>query len=96
MLEDWVTDTFIQDKFPERDTTVSAEEQGLLNKFVVTRTDGSSEPGGKHEGCRYFVLDIDHDPHALAALVAYAYSCRDTHPELSDDIYQIAALITRN
>lgn len=60
--------------------------QGLYNKFLVSRRDGSSLPGGKHEGCRYFVLDIDHDPHAKAALAAYAESCGADYPHLAIDL----------
>lgn len=48
---------------------------GLYDKFTVTRTDGSSNVGERHEDCRYFVLDTTHDPHARAALLAYANSC---------------------
>lgn len=59
---------------------------GLYRKFEVKRTDGTSEPGGKHEHCRYFVLDLDHDPHAAAALDAYAWSCREDYPMLSSDL----------
>jgi hypothetical protein len=72
--------------FPKRDPTRTAEQQGLFQKFDVRRTDGSSEPGGKHHGCRYFVLDMNHDPHAGLALMAYAASCKDTHPQLSADL----------
>lgn len=60
--------------------------RGIYRKFNVTRTDGSSEPGGKHEHCRYFVLDLDHDPHAAPALAAYARSCSKTHPVLAADL----------
>lgn len=60
--------------------------RGIYHKFDVTRTDGSSEPGGKHHGCFYFVLDLDHDPHAKAALQAYADSCRADYPKLADDL----------
>lgn len=56
------------------------------DKFEVARTDGSSEPGGRHHGCRYFTLDLDHDPHAAAALSAYAASCQDSHPLLAADL----------
>ncbi len=59
---------------------------GIYRKFRVERTDGRSAPGEKHDGCTYFVLDIDHDPHALPALRAYAEACKDTHPELSRDL----------
>ncbi|MEH6434341.1 hypothetical protein [Massilia sp. DD77] len=72
--------------FPERDQSKRAEDQGIFRKFEVRRTDGSSEPGGKHENCRYFVLDLNHDHHARAAMRAYATSCRSTHPVLCDEI----------
>lgn len=71
---------------PERDTSKPAEQQGLFRKFVVRRVDGSDGPGGKHEGCEYFVLDVDHDPHARDALAAYAASVRATHPALALDM----------
>lgn len=58
----------------------------LHGKFIVERSDGSSAPGGKHHGCEYFVLDMTHDPHAVAAVAAYADSCRDTKPELAADL----------
>lgn len=73
---------------PPRDTSRNDTEQGLFQKFIVTRTDGSSAPGGKHEHCEYFVLDVDHDPHAEAALEAYARRCSVTHPELAVDMQQ--------
>lgn len=60
--------------------------RGLYDKFDVRRTAGSSEPGGKHEGCEYFVLDLTHDKHAEAALRAYAESCAAEYPLLSNDI----------
>ena len=59
---------------------------GLYQKFRVHRTDGSSEPGGKHENCEYFVLDLDHDPFAYAALQRYAQACRKEYPQLADDL----------
>lgn len=70
----------------ERDESKPAEEQGLFRKFEVRRVDGSDAPGGKHFGCRYFVLDVDHDPHARAALTAYADACEPTHPNLARDL----------
>ena len=75
-----------KDGLPDRDPDLPAEQQGLFRKFVVHRTDGSSTPGGKHCGCRYFVLDVDHDKHAVAALTAYAADCEKTHPELAKDL----------
>lgn len=66
-----------------KDTT-----RGLYKKFNVMRKDGRSEPGEKHYECEYFVLDLDHDPHALSALKAYIESCRKEFPQLADDLYK--------
>jgi len=71
---------------PERDPSKPAEQQGLFRKFDVRRTDGSDQPGGKHHGCRYYVLDLTHDQHAPAAMRAYAAACASTHPQLAADI----------
>lgn len=71
---------------PERDQSKPAEQQGIFHKFDVRRTDGSDQPGGKHYGCNYFVLDMAHDAHAATAMRAYADSCRATHPQLAADI----------
>jgi len=71
---------------PPRAIGVPDTGQGLFQKFEVRRTDGSSEPGGKHEGCEYFVLDTDHDTHAKVALAAYADACEATHPLLARDL----------
>lgn len=60
----------------------------IFHKFNVTRTDGSSEPGGKHRDCDYFVLDTTHDKHAKYALAAYADACEETHPNLAANIRQ--------
>lgn len=75
-----------QPAFPERDPSKPAEQQGMFRKFIVRRADGSDAPGGKHYGCRYFVLDLDHDQHAPAAMRAYAAACKSTHPLLSAEI----------
>ena len=64
--------------------------KGVYNKFEVRRIDGGSEPGGKHEHCRYFVLDMDHDPYAIDALYAYAEACYNEYPQLSKDLAHIA------
>jgi hypothetical protein len=60
--------------------------RGLYEKYRVERTDGRSAPGEKHDGCRYFVLDVDHDRHAIPALLAYAESCKGEYPLLSRDV----------
>lgn len=65
---------------PERKKLLSDERRGLYRKFEVRRVDGS------HDGCRYFVLDVDHDPFAAIALGAYAAVCEDTHPKLARDL----------
>lgn len=65
---------------------MSDKNKGLYQKFRVTRTDGSSEMGHKHAGCKYFVLDLTHDAHAPAAIRAYADSCRDEYPALAADL----------
>jgi len=64
--------------------------RGFYDKFLVTRTDGQSAPGRKHHGCAYFVLDVDHDPHAVAALRAYADSCEADYPLLARDVRGLA------
>lgn len=66
--------------------------EGLnMQKYKVTRNDGSSCRGKKHEDCQYFVLDINHDPHAASALETYAASCAVDFPELSKDLWRLAA-----
>lgn len=60
--------------------------KGIYRKFNVERVDGSSGPGRKHEHCRYYVLDLDHDSHAPAAIRAYADSCRADYPALAADM----------
>jgi hypothetical protein len=60
--------------------------RGLYDKFEVKRIDGQSEPGQKHEGCQYFVLDLTHDEFAPYAVMAYAKVCKDKYPELAKDL----------
>lgn len=72
---------------------MSDPTRGLYSKYAVKRTDGSSDPGGRHEGCEYFVLDLTHDPHARAALEAYADSCEGDYPLLARDLRDAAASV---
>jgi len=65
---------------------MSDKSKGIINKFIVERTDGKSAEGEKHHNCLYFVLDVDHDEHALPALVAYEKSCKAEYPELAKDL----------
>ena len=61
--------------------------KGMYDKFRVTRNDGSSEPGGKHEDCFYFVLDLHHDPLAIPAMIEYSDVARAAgYDVLADDI----------
>jgi hypothetical protein len=63
------------------------KNKGLYNKFTVMRTDGRSEAGEKHDGCRYFVLDLNHDPFCVPALRAYATACQSEYPNLAKDLF---------
>lgn len=65
------------------------DDRGIHSKYKVERTDGSSGPGGKHEGCTYFVLDLEHDEYAIPALKAYAKACRRDNPALAADLASI-------
>jgi hypothetical protein len=67
-------------------------ERGLYGKYHVERTDGSSEPGKKHEDCAYFVLDLTHDRNAPPALIAYAAACEAEYPVLARDLRAQAAI----
>lgn len=66
-------------------------KRGLYGKYDVERRDGSSEQGKKHDGCYYFVLDLDHDYFSVAALEAYANVCEDKYPSLAHDLRQRVA-----
>jgi hypothetical protein len=68
-------------------------ERGLYSRYYVTRVDGGSGHGEKHEHCEYFVLDLVHDKHARLALYAYADSCRKEYPLLAKDLVKIAGAI---
>ena len=71
------------------DESIDKRTIGLYDKFLVKRTDGQSEPRCKHEKCQYFVLDITHDPFAIAALHAYAKACEKEYPVLSAELLRI-------
>lgn len=66
---------------------------GLYAKYRVKRLDGSTNVGGKHEHCQYFVLDLQHDRFAAVALRAYAESCREEFPFLACDLLAEAIVI---
>jgi hypothetical protein len=62
--------------------------RGLYYKYTVERKDGTSAPGEKHHDCDYFVLDMDHDDHARAAILAYVISLENSeeYPDLASDL----------
>lgn len=67
--------------------SASDKSVGLYGKFAVSRCDGSTLPGGKHEKCFFFVLDMHHDKAARPALAAYAVAVRaEGYDALADDL----------
>ena len=69
------------------DQSQDRRSRGLHGKFHVTRTDGTSAPGCKHDGCSYFVLDLTHDKFAQPAVRAYAAACAAEYPLLAADLW---------
>ena len=65
-------------------------KEGLNDRFRVHRTDGNDAPGCKHHGCEYFVLDLNHDKHAVPALRSYAKSCKKEYPVLAYELRVLA------
>lgn len=58
--------------------------QGIIDKFKVWR---NHDPTHRHDDCRYFVLDPQHDILALAALSFYGQLARQAgFTPLADDI----------
>jgi hypothetical protein len=62
------------------------DEAGLGAKYNVQRVDGRDRTGGKHDGCRYLVLDLTHDEDARAAARTYAARTVHSRPRLSADL----------
>lgn len=62
------------------------KSRGFYNKYYVERLNDDS---GKHDDCRYFVLDLNHDRHAIPALKAYIDSCRDDYHDLAQDLERL-------
>lgn len=63
--------------------------KGLINKFKVHRLNQTLESVEKHGDCRYFVLDPQHDPGAVAALQTYAEWCYENgYLPLADDLFE--------
>ena len=69
-------------------------DKGLTNKYTVYRRDNRDQQGGKHHNCRYFVLDVSHDPFAIPAILAYAEACKEKKPVLSENLLEMAEAFT--
>ena len=67
------------------ETTMATDDKkrGLYDKFKVKHND---DPTGRHKDCLYFVLDLDHDPHALPAIIKYIEDCEKEYPVLAADL----------
>ncbi len=64
---------------------MSDENRCLFQKYIITKTSGDPlDPEA-----RYFVLRYDKDPHAQAALLAYAESCQVDNPQLAADLCRV-------
>jgi hypothetical protein len=58
-----------------------SEPRGVYRKYDVFKSDGTPVDGD------YFVLRPGRDPHAAAALRAYANSVGQENPELARDLF---------
>jgi len=70
------------------------DPRGFYDKYRVTRTDGTDEPGQKHHGCTYFVLDLVHDEVArsIVPVLADAYAAAGLDA-LARDLRAIPAVL---
>lgn len=60
------------------------KERGLEPRYRVEKI---NDPTGKHDACRYFVLDPQHDPMARVALLVYEREARrNGYFDLADDL----------
>lgn len=59
-----------------------SEQRGLYGKFIIEKANG--EPLDPE--AQYFVLNYAQDPHARAALRAYAKSVQSENPDLARDL----------
>lgn len=60
---------------------------GLQARYEVKKI---NDPDGKHDECRYFVLDPTHDPIARTALAVYAEHARAAGlTELANDLHAL-------
>ncbi|WP_186137379.1 hypothetical protein [Burkholderia gladioli] len=59
-------------------------EQG--RRYEARVADGSATPATSIRKTEFFVLDLTNDPHAPAAMVAYARACAAMRPQLAVDM----------
>lgn len=64
--------------------TYTPDQNGLYNKYIVTKADGSPVEGPT------FTLR-PYDPHAKRALVTYARSVEKENPQLSEDLLKMVS-----
>lgn len=57
----------------------------IYSKYTITKVDGSET----NPNAEYFVLRLDTDRHAQAAVLEYARSVASENPELAEDIRQL-------
>lgn len=77
-------DAQLLDETPVREAEL---DRGLYAKFEVRRADAEAQ--ARYAGCRVFVLDVDDDPPAAGALLAYAQACEETQPSLAADLRRL-------
>lgn len=61
-------------------------DKGFFNKFEVKRV----STGEVLDPADTFTLVVSHDPHAYAALQAYAEACESQNPALAADLLALA------
>jgi len=64
------------------------EFEGLNQKYRVERVDGTG-PTGQHVDCRYFVLDLSHDPAARTVALHFAELVQNERPNLAADLRRL-------
>lgn len=70
----------------ERDAQ-AADGDYVLRHNVSRKDQAENDPYSIHYGgCTYLVLDLDHDPLAVAAALAYADACAESHPHFASDL----------
>lgn len=57
-------------------------------RYEARVADGSDTPPTAIRKTEFFVLDLTSDPHAPAAMIAYARACSATHPDLAADMLE--------